>query len=593
MSDIAAPTDVVPAQARTVSAPPSARPLEGARLLFDRMKALGAQPAVARSLPALGAIAALGLAAMIWMAFSAAPSRDLLSGLADQDKAAVVEALDAAGVAYEMDRTTGALSVSGDDYHRARMLLASQGLPKSAPDGNEMIASLPLGASRAVENERLRGAKEVDLARSIEAIDAVQSARVHLALETPSVFVRDRAQRAASVILRLAPGRVLGAEQVQAIVHLVASSVPGLAPEGVSVIDQAGKLLSSGSGDAAGAASERQVAVQAKIEERYRETLTALLTPIVGAGNFTAEVHADLDFSETQATRESFPKEASTLRSEEGSWTAGGSQETTAGIPGALSNQVPTATTVAAAPGGQLDPTLPEAGETAAAASGKSAENYTRNFAIGREVSVSRQAPGALRRLSVAVALKQPEGGTRNRQELAALEALVKGAIGFSQARGDVVALSASNFAPLPESSASAWWNASWVSLLARNLSALAIAALLILGVVRPLMRRSGIGFGIPLPGKLKSQSGGASSEASATAAAADAAGAETAVAAVNDLPEPGAADITLKLIEAAPSYEARAVLIRNFVRQDPDRAALVLRDLLREDKAEGADRNG
>lgn len=588
--------ELEPARAQPIAISSALRPAESARLLADRLRSLASQPAVARSLPALGALAALGIAVLMWMAFSAAPSRHLFDGLADADKAAVVSALDASGIHYNIDSGSGAVSVSDDDYYRAKMLLASQGLPKGAPDGNSLISSLPMGASRAVENERLRGAKEVDLARSIEAIDAVKTARVHLAVETPSVFVRDRAERAASVILTLAPGRVLGAEQVQAIVHLVASSVPGLAPESVSVIDQNGTLLSSGSADPASAASDRQVAVQAKVEERYRQTLSELLTPIVGAGNFTAEVHADLDFSESQATRETFPKDATVLRSEEGSWTSADGKTSAVGIPGALSNQVPTATTVAAAPGGQLDPASQQPAVGGLPTVGKSAENYTRSFATGREVSVSRQAPGAVRRLSVAVALRQPDGGTRSKQELADIDALVKGAIGFDQQRGDVVALNARTFAPVQDDPLG-WWDASWVSLLARNLSALGIAALMILGVARPLMRKGGLPFLGKLTPALAAPArstlpAAIAAQAQSHAGEAPAATTEAAMA-EGEHREPDPADITLKMIETAPSYEARAVLIRNFVRQNPDRAALVLRDLLREDKVEGGERNG
>ncbi|HEY1145310.1 MAG TPA: flagellar M-ring protein FliF, partial [Allosphingosinicella sp.] len=211
----------MPATTRPVTLAPTVRG-GGVNALMGQARAFAAQPAVAKSLPAIGLIALLGLAARIWMAFSAPPSRSLFSGLADQDKAAVADALDTAGIPYKLDRSTGALSVSDDDYYQAKMLLASQGLPKSAPDGNEMINNLPLGASRAVEGERLRGARELDLARTIEAIDAVQSARVHLAVEAPSVFLRDRSKRSASVMLNLAPGRTLSDAQVQAIVHLVA-----------------------------------------------------------------------------------------------------------------------------------------------------------------------------------------------------------------------------------------------------------------------------------------------------------------------------------------------------------------------------------
>jgi flagellar M-ring protein FliF len=436
-----------------------------------------------------------------------------------------------------------------------------------------MIEGMPLGASRAVEAERLRSSRELDLARTIEAIDSVQSARVHLAVEPPSVFLRERGRAAASVMLRLAPGRSLGDAQVQAIVHLVASSVPSLTPDGISVVDQNGRLLSSeGDGGLAGI-SERQVQVQGRIEERYRESLIALLTPIVGEGNFTTEVHADVDFSEVQATREGFPKEASALRAEEGSYTTDGRPAggEAGGIPGALSNQAPPPAQATTVPGGP-------AAAQAAGAPGTSAatgnQNYTRSFAVGREVSVTKQQTGQVRRLSVAVALKNPEGKPRSKAELAALEALVKGAIGFDQTRGDVVALNSRAFAPVEET-AESWWQASWVDLLARNLTALALAALVIFGVAKPLMKKGGAFI---------------TERAKSATAKKSAMGAEIAAALAG---QGGEGQVTLGMIEAANSYESRAALIRNFVRQDPARAALVVRDLIRADTKEGQEKNG
>lgn len=544
---------------------------------LQQLKGIASQPAVVKSFPALAFLALAGVAALLWMTFSAAPSRDLFRGLPDEDKAAVTEALRGAGIEYDIDRDSGALTVSGDDYYEAKMLLASQGLPKSAPDGNEMISSLPLGASRAVENERLRSARELDLARTIEAIDAVQKARVHLALEQPSAFLRERSKPAASVLLTLAPGRTLGDQQVQAIVNLVASSVPGMTPDGVSVADQNGRLLSQQGGGGATAEAERQVAIQAKIEERYRQSIETLLAPILGPGNFTAQVHADVDFSETQATREGFPKEASTLRAEEGTYTVADEGTGPAGgIPGALSNQPPPAAQVATAPGEATTVPVPGAPESAAMAAAKRQENYSRNFAVGREVSVTRQQTGTVKRISVAVVLRNPEGGKpRSAQEIATFENLVKGAVGYDQARGDVVAISSKAFVPA-EAPAENWWEAGWVMLIVRNLTALAIAALVIFGFGRPLMKK--LGAGLTKRGASPSVRAGVPGEIAAAIADEARTSPDTRV--------------TLEMIEMANSYETRAALIRKFVRQDPARAALVVRDLIRSDSKDG-DKNG
>ena len=563
----------------------SARPAGGTQLagmsgVTQGFRSLAAQPAVARSLPLLGLLALIGVAFFAWTLISAAPSRTLFAGLPDDQKAAVVEALNGAGIDNGIDNGTGAITVADGDYHRARMLLAGQGLPRGGAQGSDVITNMPLGSSRAVETERIRSSRELDLARTIEAIDAVQTARVHLAVEQPSVFVRERSQAAASVMLTLTAGRSLSDNQVQAIVNLVASSVPGLSPDGVSVIDQNGRLLSrTGTGGAAGE-SERQLAVQTQVEDRYRQALTTLLTPMLGAGNFTAEVHAEMDFSEVQSTREGFPENLRALTREEGQVSsegappAGAEAGAAGGIPGALANQPPPASQVAAAPGGAM--TLTQEGAPGAAGAGRRTENYDRNFAVGREVSVTRQQSGTLKRLSVAVALRSPEGRARGIAEIRNLEELVKGAVGFNQARGDVVAISSRAFAST-EAPPVNWWEAEWVSMAARNGTALLVALLLIFGLGRPLLRKSSamLAKTAETPRLTRGTVGGEIAGALADRARSDK---ET--------------KVTLEMIEATRDYEARAALIRNFVRQDPARAALVVRDLIRAD-GNGADRNG
>ena len=570
MSDTTA-NDLTPMPARGPSA--------GAPMPFNGLsgvRAFIAQPAVQKSLPLLGIVAMLALAAIIWMIFSAPPARALFAGLPDEEKAAVVEALNSGGIANAIDRSTGAITVSEDDYHRARMLVASQGLPRGGQTGSEAMAAMPLGASRAVEGERIRGARELDLARTIEAIDVVQSARVHLAVEAPSVFVRERARAAASVMLTLAPGRSLGDNQVQAIVNLVASSVPGLTAEGVSVIDQNGRLLSRSDGDGGTGISDRQIAVQTAVEDRTRRAIAAILTPIVGAENFTAEVHAEMDFSEVQSTREGYPENQRALRSEEGELSTDSTAGAPAGgIPGALSNQPPPAAEVSATPDPSAAPGA-EAGATAVAA-GRRTENYNRSFALGREVSVTRQQVGTVRRMSVAVALRNPEGGRpRSRQEIQQIEQLVKGAIGFDSARGDVVALNSRAFVTTTAEEP-AWWEAAWVSPLARNLTAIILAVLVVFGLGKPLLKKG---------------SAALARRAETKNAARGAVGGEIASVLADRARSDLEMKVSLEMIEATRDYETRASLIRTFVRQDPARAALVVRDLIRADQT-GAQNNG
>ncbi len=210
-----------------------ARPPASFAPALEQLARFTSQPAVLKSIPWLVMLALFGVAWMLWGAFGDPANKPLYPGMQDSDKGAVAQALDSSGIKYSVDRNTGEIAVTGADFYRARMLLAQQGLPKSAPNGDAVMSSIPMGASRAVEGERLRAAQESDLSRTIEQIESVSQARVHLAVEQPSVFLRESSKPSASVMLRLYSGRRLSDSQVQAIVHLVASSVSGLSPDEV------------------------------------------------------------------------------------------------------------------------------------------------------------------------------------------------------------------------------------------------------------------------------------------------------------------------------------------------------------------------
>lgn len=560
---------------------------KGVDALKARFAGFIKQPAVARSLPLLGLLGTVAVAGAAWLALREPPQRDLFRALPDADKSAVAQVLDQSGIKYDFD-SAGAMTVGEGDYFKAKMMLAAQGLPKSAPDGNSMIDSLPMGASRAVENEKLRSARETDLARTIEAIDSVETAKVHLAVEAPSVFLRDRTKPSASVMLRLAQGRSLTDAQVSAIVHLVASSIPELNPEDISVVDQNGRLLSNNDGNAG---DDRQLAIQTRMEDRYRQSVIALLTPILGEGNFSTEVHTELNFAERQATRETYPQDEARLRVEQGSWSSderGQKAGEASGIPGALSNQAPVNPTVTQTnPNGQAvaqGQTADGAQQTPATPGlppMKTEETFNRSFELGREVSVTKDAIGTVKRLSVAVALDNgADGKPRSAQEIAALEALVKGAVGFDQARGDVVALSSRSFAK-PAEVVIPWYEADWMAPLVRNASALLVALLVIFGIGRPLLKRRAAAA-TPAPAALTD----AATAETGQRIGREISGELTKQAAVQtaDGAEP---KVTLDMISSTYDYVQRADLIRNFVKQDPDRAALVVRDLLRDGKKE------
>lgn len=534
-------------------------PATGVTPLRDRVANLGGvlqQPAVQRAMPALAIIAALALAGGTYMVFSSPAQTPLYAGLAETDKAAISEALQAAGIAYSIDPQSGSINVAQDQVHQARIALAGQGLPKAQPSGNSLMAELPMGASRAVEGETLRAVRETELARTIEAIDAVQVAKVHVGTPEPSPFVQESRPATASVMLTLEGGRSLSDGQVQAIRFLVASSVPGLDAANVSVIDQRGALLSETAADADLAIFQ----LQSRIEDRLRASIDRLISPMLGQGNYTVEVRADVDMSESQATRESFPEADRALRSEqvERSTSGQAGSPAAAGIPGATSNTPPAPAVVT-----NTAPT-PVPGAPSAGAS-QSNENMTRSYEIGREISVTHQPQGSLRRVSVAVALNQGKKAF-TQADLAKFEGLVKGAIGFNVERGDQVAISQRPFAK-PEQAELAFWEQPWFLPLAQQVGGLLAALLAFLFIGRPLIR--------------------AAKARAAARAAREEALTEELLAVTGDgagRPRPAAyGPITIDMIEAAPSYEARANLVRDFVRQDPARATLVIRQLMQE----------
>jgi flagellar M-ring protein FliF len=231
---------------------------------LERVRSFTNQPVIKRALPWFLGLAAIGGTGLAYTTLAPPPQRMLYSELGDAERASVVTSLDKAGIAYSINADTGALTVAEDDLYKARMLVASDGA-LAVPDPASSLDSLPLGASRTLEGERMRGARQGELEMTIKQIDGVESVRVHLAEASKSVFVRDDAPPTASVMVRMAKGRKLGDGQVSAIVNLVAGSVPGLSPDAVRVVDQHGRLLS----DPRAQGSDR-LELQARLEDKLR-----------------------------------------------------------------------------------------------------------------------------------------------------------------------------------------------------------------------------------------------------------------------------------------------------------------------------------
>lgn len=455
-----------------VPAAPSALPAS-----LDRLRGLTEQPAVRRALPWFFGAGALGAAALAWALMATPPQRQLYAQLGDAERAGVVTALEGAGIDYAIDNATGALTVAEDQLYRARMVVAADGA-LAVPDAQASLDTLPMGASRTLEGERLRTAREHELMLTIKEIDGVESVRVHLAEGNKSVFVRDDAPPSASVMVRMARGRQLGASQVAAIVNLVAASAPGMSPDAVRVADQTGRLLS----DPETGKDNDRIELQTRLETKLRGQLDQLLTPILGPGQFSTEIQIELDMDELTSARESYEKQG-VVRSESQAQSQGG---TTAvgGVPGVLANTPPPATTLQP---GAPQATAPNPG---AGTSPTSETSATRTYELGREVAVSNATPGKVKRLSVAVAISQTAMKKQGRPtDIDAIKALVSAAVGANPQRGDQVAVLARPFEPVTEI-VPAFYEAPWFPLALRSLVGLLAVLLVLLLVVRPLLRQ-------------------------------------------------------------------------------------------------------
>ncbi|PKP98596.1 MAG: flagellar M-ring protein FliF [Alphaproteobacteria bacterium HGW-Alphaproteobacteria-15] len=434
------------------------------------------QPALSRALPALAGMGALAAAGLLWMSISQGPDRLLYSGLSDGERAKVVEALGAGGISYNIDNSTGALSVSENDLYRARMLVASNaGI--AAPEGaSEMLDAMPLGTSRTLEGERLRLARERELMLTIREIDGIESVRVHLATPERSVFVRENNPPSASVMTRMVSGRSLSQSQVEAIVNLVAGSVPGLSADAVRVVDQNGRLLSD--------PREQQgegLMLQREFEAKLREQVDSLLLPLLGEGNFSAQVQVELDQTEVTSARETYEKEGVVRNESERNATRSGAAPV-GGVPGVAANVPP--------PDAQLvdGPPQPDAAAPPANPGPTDTETATqRSYELGREVAVTSSRPGGLTKLSVAVAVSDAALKKAAPMTAAQLEALVSAAVGASAQRGDQVEVVASKFEPA-NLEAPAFYEEPWFAMLVRYGTALIAVLLVLLLAVRPLI---------------------------------------------------------------------------------------------------------
>lgn len=411
-----------------------------------------------------------------------------------QDALQIVEMLQGSQTPYKLDPRTGLVLVPSDMAAEVRMNLAASGFSDQRAVGLESLQKdASLGTSHFTQTARYQHALETELGRTISSMRNVESARVHLALPKQSVFVRDREQASASVMIKPMVGRSVEEEQVSAVVNLVASSIPYLDSGQVTIVDQWGRLLSS-SDDGDSAVTRGQFQYARKLEKLYASRIESLLTPTIGRGGVRAIVTAEVDFSTNERTEESFESDPTQLRSEE-------TQQQTnqlgaaVGIPGALTNQPPGNGTTEA-------PGDAEGAATDVGAPVNKSSTELRNYELDKTITHVRQAPGGIRRITAAVIIDDKsaiaEDGTVERTplseaELAEYSALVREAIGFDAERGDSVVVFNRSFQPteeIPAVEPLPLWEQSWAWTMVRQVLTGLAVLLLILMVVRPAMKR-------------------------------------------------------------------------------------------------------
>ncbi|MCS6136690.1 flagellar basal body M-ring protein FliF [Shewanella baltica] len=434
---------------------------------------------------ALAICLALAVFVMLW---AQEPEYRPLGKMETQEMVQVLDVLDKNKVKYQID--VDVIKVPEDKYQEVKMMLSRAGVDSPAASQDFLNQDSGFGVSQRMEQARLKHSQEENLARAIEQLQSVSRAKVILALPKENVFARNASKPSATVVINTRRGG-LGQGEVDAIVDIVASAVQGLEPSRVTVTDSNGRLLNSGSQDGASATARRELELVQQKEAEYRTKIESILVPILGPDNFTSQVDVSMDFTAVEQTSKRYNPDLPSLRSEmtvENNTTGGSS----GGIPGALSNQPP------------MESNIPQDATkaTESVTAGNSHREATRNFELDTTISHTRQQVGAVRRISVSVAVDFKPGAVgengqvarvaRTEQELTNIRRLLEGAVGFSSQRGDVLEVVTVPFMDqlVEDLPALELWEQPWFwRAIKLGIGALVILVL-ILAVVRPMLKR-------------------------------------------------------------------------------------------------------
>ncbi|MDO9316645.1 MAG: flagellar basal-body MS-ring/collar protein FliF [Gammaproteobacteria bacterium] len=443
----------------------------------------------------LAASVALGFAVVLWS--RGEEYQPLYADMNGYDMNQLVEVLETGSTEYRVDPATGVILVPAAQVSTLRLQVAAAGITREAGYGYEALdLEQGLGTSQFMEANRYKRSQEGELQRTIMGFRNVQAARVHLATPERSVFVRSSRKPTASVFLTLMSGSDFSDTQVDAIANLVASSVPELTPENVTIVDQRGNLLSRKDDKSDLVIAGEQFDYARRYEDALVERVSRMLQPLVGAGRFTAEISADIDFTRTEQAAETYNPDG-ILRSEQSLQERRDGAEVNGGIPGALSNQPPVDGQVQdplLADGALLDP-------ASAAGAGNTREQATRNYELDRTISYTNYDPVSVRRLSVAVMLDdrpalaaaagEPATEAWTPEELERITAVVRDVVGYSAERGDSVTVINNRFAPLviEEIGAEPFWQQDWLLSTVKQVGGLLLVFVLVFSVLRPVLR--------------------------------------------------------------------------------------------------------
>jgi flagellar M-ring protein FliF len=559
--------------------------------MSETFKTVVSQPAVRRVLPLIVMLAVLVIFGLVYAWMQATPYRPVMPGLQEADQQKAFESLKTADFSPKIDPATGQLTVPSQRFHEARIFLASQGLPKAGATGLDGLKEQSsMTTSQFMEQVKVNAAMEQELARSIMQIGSVQSARVHLATPKQSVFVRDRTPPKASVVLAPYPGRAVSASQVQAIVHLVSSSVPYLSPDHVTVVDNVGKLMTESATEQKLGLTSAQEQHKQHLEEVYRTRIMQILSPMVGEANVRSQVNLSLDFTQIESTTEDFdnrdkgPRTRSEVLAEDRN-----ASRNAEGVPGSLSNTAP------------VDPTTTNATQVDAAkgqaeSGNKLSSRSTRNFELDRTIRHVRNATGGVMKVSVAVVVNErpapplakdapvvpnaPTTQAYTPQELEQMLQVVRGVVGFDQERGDNVSVVPAKFEPAAALETIPWYLEDAVQTgIKGGLLAISFIVFMLI-VIRPIMKNIYASNAVTDDEQAKAAL--SDGELSADDMRMIQIGEGESLEEIKAKLKPKKSSISMDMLDTANTYDDKVALIRMLVAEDSGRVANVLKSMIK-----------